>query len=45
MEKARIENVDLHVGFMDMSAAYDWLDRERMIQETILLGFGGATWR
>ena len=43
MEKARIENVDLHVGFMDMSAAYDRLDRERMIQEMILLGFGGAT--
>jgi len=43
MEKARIENIDLHVGFMDMSAAYDRLDRERMIQEMIVLGFGGAT--
>ena len=37
MEKARIENVDLRVGFMDMSALYDRLDRERMIQEMILI--------
>ena len=45
IEKAKIEKIDLHVGFMDMSAAYDRLDRRVMIQEMIGLGFVGATCR
>ena len=45
IEKARIQKIPLYIGFLDLEAAYDRLDRKVMIEELIKLGFGGVVTR
>ena len=45
IEKARAQKIPLYVGFLDLEAAYDRLDRSVMIEKLMKLGFGGVVTR